>query len=38
MLVIRHLIIIDLVWGKFRMRVLTLLETVVALHRFAGAR
>ena len=38
MLVFRHLIIIDLVWGKFRLRVLTLLEAVVALHCLARAR
>ena len=38
MLVFRHLIIIDLVWGKFHLRVLTLLEAVVALHCLARAR
>ena len=38
LLVFMHLIIIDLVRGKFRLRVLTLLEAVIALHCLAGAR
>ena len=37
-MVVRHLIVIDLVRGKFCLRILTLPEAVIALHCLARAR